>query len=262
MKIKSTETNDNGSIFHGIMSQISSPIRERDIQKALNKAVEMATYSLPTAIACNYTIIKTDGTLHGGISVNLAKTIAIAYGNIHFDCMLKEVTSKHVRAVAVAKDLEVNLSGSYECLRSFQKDEYNVVSSAAMSVALRQAILSIIPPPFTNQVHENVINYICGKTQAKFDKRRDEVISMFCDLTSLKTDNILHILRKTNVSEITRADVVKMAGLAEAISAGEVNTQALLNPKISTPSISSTDNVQPLLQVVDKQGNIIQPVSN
>ena len=133
----------------------------RDLRRAINNSIAMATMDIPTAQSCGYALPR-GGKPITGPSVHLAKLIVANYGNIRTEAKVVQITDKQVISRGTCWDLENNVAAAFEVRRSiigwsgarFSDDMITVTGNAANSIAYRNAVFSVIPKAITDKVYQ------------------------------------------------------------------------------------------------------------
>ena len=140
----------------------------RNIRQAVDNAIAIVTMDVNTAQTCTYSVPRAGKPITGP-SVHLATILAQEYGNMRIDAKVVSIDSKHVTSEAVCFDLEKNLAIKAKVKRSivgrkgrFNDDMIVVTGNAANSIALRNAILKVIPRAIVDKVYAEAKKAIVG----------------------------------------------------------------------------------------------------
>jgi len=122
-----------------------------------------------TAASCFYTVPR-DGKRISGPSVRLAELAASCYGNFRYGARIMAEDDECIVAQGVAYDLENNVLSSIETRRrivgrdgkKYSLDMILTTSNAACSVALRNAVLRVIPRALVNEAYEKARSVAAG----------------------------------------------------------------------------------------------------
>jgi len=216
----------------------------RDIKRSLNNAIATATMDEETAQTCNYSLPRGGKTISGP-SVHLAKIIAQTWGNMRVEASISSIDSGTITSQAVAFDLENNLAIKIEVKRSIMTkkgrmndDMITVTGNAANAIAMRNAILSVVPKSIVDKVYNAAKALITGdiSDEAKMIKRRDDVFSMFSDKLSVTEQELLTLMGKPKKDNIDKDDLVTLIGVAQAIKDGDTTVEQTFRPKRNKPS--------------------------
>ena len=202
----------------------------RNITKATNNALAIATVDLKTAQTCTYAVPR-GGKKITGPSVHLAKILAQCWGNLRVEAKVVAIDARQVTSEAVCFDLENNLAIKIEANRlrcngksgRFSDDMITVTGNAANSIALRNAVLSVIPRGIVDKVYEGALKAITGdlSDETKLIAKRKKVIDGLKDTYSVTEAEILSAIGKAAVQHITPDDIVTLIGIGTAIKDGD-----------------------------------------
>lgn len=202
--------------------QISTARRyPRKTAEFIDKATSMCTYNKSQAAACVYSVPRA-GTKIMGPSVRLAEIAAYCWGNLHCATRIIDQTDKDITAEAVAWDLENNVRIITQVKRSildkngntFRHDMIITSGNAASSIALRNAILKVIPKTFINDVYEKALSFAFGNNgkQKTIEERIKIAFDLFKDDLNISSENVLKIVKKSHEKDITLKDLEYLLG--------------------------------------------------
>ena len=201
----------------------------RDIVKSIKNAVDIVTIDKETAATCSYAVPR-GGKVITGVTVHMAKVLAQTWGNMRIEAKVINIEQKHITSQAIAFDLENNVAIKVEVKRSIMTrtgrmndDMITVTGNAANSIALRNAILAVIPRAITDKVYNAAKDKITGDLvdEAKFLKRRKQIFDGFENNYKKKESDVLSLIGKTSIEQITKDDLVVLIGIAQAIKDGD-----------------------------------------
>jgi hypothetical protein len=239
----------------------------RDIKRALENSIFTATLDVETASTCTYSVPR-GGKAITGPSVHLAKIIMQNWGNIRGEARVIDVGQKTVTSEAVAWDLENNVAVKVEVKRSIMtktgrmtEDMITVTGNAANSIALRNAIFGVIPRAITDKVYNASQAKIIGDTN-KIEKRIKDVFAGYKKTYNKDEKDVLGIVGKTSISQITPDDLVVLIGVAQSLKDGDTTLDLVFdktkktgddkkealreNLNKETPESSSSNSTNPL----------------
>jgi hypothetical protein len=215
----------------------------RNIKRATEDAIAIVTMDKETAATCTYSVPR-GGKPITGPSVHLAKILAQVWGNMRIEAKVIAIEPRQVTSQAVAFDLQNNLAIKVEVKRSimgkygrFNDDMIVVTGNAANSIALRNAILSVIPRAIVDKIYNEAKKTITGdiSDKAKFLTRRKQVFDGLMGTYSLTEKEILLAVGKESISNITADDLVVLIGIGQAILDGDTTLEmAFKNTKKET----------------------------
>lgn len=222
----------------------------RNIKRSTENAIAIVTMDRDTASTCTYSVPR-GGKAITGPSVHLSKILAQVWGNMRVESKVIAIESKHVVSQAIAFDLENNLAIKVEVKRSIMTktgrmndDMITVTGNAGNSIALRNAILSVIPRSVVDKVYNEAKNTITGDISdaTKLLKRRKQVFDGLKDTYSLTEAEILGAVGKSAIDHITGDDLVVLIGIGQAIKDGDTTVDlAFKGGKTETSKISLDD---------------------
>lgn len=206
----------------------------RNITKALNNALALVTMDKETATTCLYSLPR-GGKPISGPSVHLAKILAQNWGNMRVDAKVISIDEKHITSQAVAFDLENNLAIRVEVKRSivnkkgerFNDDMVTMTGNAANSIALRNAVLSVIPRAVVDKVMNAAKQTITGDVSdaTKLIARRKQVFDSLNDNLGVTEKEALAAIGKASLSHVTADDIMVLIGIGQAIKDGDTTVE-------------------------------------
>jgi hypothetical protein len=214
----------------------------RNVANAINEAIAMATINKETAESCIYSLIRSKGTkdekVISGPSIRLAEILQSAWGNIHSASRIVENDGSTITAEGVAWDLEKNVKTLKQVKRSIKTKENKtyghemqvVTGNAAQSIVLRNAIFSVIPKAYANEVFKHANNLAVGidendpQVKQKTKLRAFELIERFEQL-GIKKERILNYFEYKSFDEFTRNDITEILGIGNRIKEKNLKTE-------------------------------------
>lgn len=201
----------------------------RNIKRSTENAIAIVTMDVATASTCTYSVPRA-GKAITGASVHLAKILAQVWGNMRVEAKVINVDGKHVTSQAIAFDLENNLAIKVEVKRSIttktgrmSDDMIVVTGNAANSIALRNAVLSVIPRAIVDKVYGEAKKTITGDVSdaTKLIKKRKQVFDGLKDTYGVNESEVLSVVGKAAIDHVTPEDLVVIIGVAQAIKDGD-----------------------------------------
>jgi hypothetical protein len=203
---------------------------KRDIASCINDALAMATIDVDTAMTCGYSVPR-GGKAITGPSVHLAKIIMQNWGNFRGEAKVISTTEKYVESEAIAWDLQKNVAVKVTVKRSIMtnsgkmKDDMIIVTgNAANSIALRNAIFSVIPKAVTDKIYKASQQKIIGDA-SEFSKKVKSVFTAFKKNYDEDQEAVLKIVGKTQISQLTNDDLVTLIGVGQALKDGDTTSE-------------------------------------
>jgi hypothetical protein len=229
----------------------------RNIKRATDNAIAIATMDTETAKACTYSVPR-GGKAITGPSVHLAKILAQNWGNLRVDAKVVSIDSTTVTSESVCFDLENNLAIKTQVKRSimsktgrFNDDMITVTGNAANSIALRNAVLSVIPKAVVDRVYNAAKQTITGDVSdsTKLIARRKHVVDALKDTYSVTEQEILSAIGKAAIEHITADELVVLIGIGTAIKDGDTTVDAAFRANKKTePKSKAEDKAAKLIE--------------
>lgn len=246
-----------------IDTQIATAKRwPRNVSRAINNSIAIITLDVETAQSCGYSLPR-GGKPITGPSVHLAKILAQNWGNMRIEAKVVATDDKHVTSQAVAFDLENNLAIKVEVKRSivgrsgrYSDDMITVTGNAGNSIALRNAILAVIPKGIVDKCYKSALQKITGDVsdETKLIARRKQVVDGLKDTYSLTEKEILSAIGKQAINHITPEDIVVLIGVAQAIKDGDTTVEQAFKGGAGPADIITLEDLDLLFQ--SKKGSL------
>lgn len=211
----------------------------RDIRRAVNNSVAMATMDYNTAQSCGYALPR-GGKPITGPSVHLAKLIVSNWGNIRAEAKVVQVTDKQVISRGTCWDLENNVATAIEVRRSivgrngqrFNDDMITVTGNAANSIAYRNAVFSVIPKAVTDKVYQAAQHLITGdlSDEEKVVARRKKCIDFFKEEYGISEEEVVALCGKQTVNQIKSDQIALLLGVTQSLKDGDTTIEELMKP--------------------------------
>lgn len=241
----------------------------RDIKKARDNSIAIATMDKDTAQSCGYSLPRGGKTISGA-SVHLARILAQNWGNIRAEAKIVETTHNQIVSRAVAWDLENNYAISVEVRRKitdkngkrYNEDLITVTGNAANAIAYRNAVFAVIPKSIIDAAYKATRNEITGdlSDEEKLIKKRKAVLDGFRDTYGVTEGQILRLYNFNKVNQIKQNELVELIGLAQALKDGDTtveDTFGNLKHSTKTPDVDEskkkTDQIAEQLKTQTKE---------
>lgn len=214
----------------------------RNLKRAIDNSVAIVTMDSETASTCTYSLPR-GGKPVTGPTVHLAKILAQQWGNLRVEAKVISIEAKQITSQAIAFDLENNLAIKVEVKRSimsktgrFNDDMITVTGNAANAIALRNAILSVIPRAVVDKVYNEALRTITGdlSDETKLIAKRKKVFDGFRETYQLSEQQVLAVIGKAAIEHITQDDLVVLIGIGQAIKDGDTTVEMAFNTKKTT----------------------------
>lgn len=249
----------------------------RNIKKASDNAVAIATIDLATADRCNYSLPR-GGKPITGPSIHLAKILAQCWGNMRVEAKVVDIGERQITSESVAFDLENNLAIKTQVKRSIMYNEtkwdesqkkmvrtgrmlrmnddmITVTGNAANSISMRNAILSVIPRGIVDKAYNAAKRMITGDLSDadKLIAKRKAVFDGFRDTYGVSEKEVLQAIGKAAIEHVTPDDIVVLIGIGTAIKDGDTTVdQAFKGKNTSTPPPPSEITLEELKELYEK----------
>jgi hypothetical protein len=210
----------------------------RNILRSTNNAIAIVSIDVETAKTCTYSVPR-GGKAITGPSVHLAKILAQVWGNLRIEAKVVAVDATQITSEAVCFDLENNLAIKTQVKRSimsrngrFNDDMITVTGNAANSIALRNAILSVIPRAIVDKVYNTAKQKITGDVSdsTKLIARRKQVIDALKETYGVSEADILRAIGRAAVDHVDADDLVVLIGIGTAIKDGDTTIEQAFKP--------------------------------
>lgn len=201
----------------------------RNIKRSTENALAIVTMDTATAATCNYSLPRGGKNLSGP-TVHMAKILAQVWGNMRLDAKVVNIDATHITSESVCFDLENNLAIKVQVKRSimgkagrFNDDMITVTGNAANAIALRNAILSVIPKAIVDKVYNAAKQTITGDVsdKTKLIAKRKQYFDALKDTYSVTEKEILGAIGRAAMDHVTADDLVILIGIGQAIKDGD-----------------------------------------
>lgn len=230
----------------------------RSVTRFMQEALSLATISQDVAESCIYSLPR-EGKMITGPSVRLAEICASAYGNLHVGGRVIDEEDKEIVAQGGAWDLQKNLRVTVEARRRITKkngQRYNddmivMTGNAAISIALRNAILRVIPRAYVDTIYAKVRQVAVGDAKT-LSARRDEILKRL-NTMGVPNERIIARLGKPGTPDIGLEDLEVLIGLGTAIKNGELPIDEAFPAPTPAPAAPVDDGKRISLKPKDKE---------
>lgn len=235
----------------------------RNVKRATENAVAIATMDKETAQTCTYSVPR-GGKAITGPSVHLAKILAQCWGNLRVEAKVVDISATQVTSESVCFDLENNLAIKTQVKRSiigkhgrYSDDMITVTGNAANAIALRNAVLSVVPRGIVDKVYNAAKQVITGdiSDETKLIARRKQVVDALKDTYNVSEAEVLKAIGKQAIQHINADDLVVLIGIGTAIRDGDTTVdEAFRGGKKKEEPLPTVEELQALFDV--KQENL------
>lgn len=191
--IRTVAVNDQGLAEQMAGAQIDKLIEvakryPRSMKRFITNATELVTANDGVAASCSYALPRGGKTLTGP-SVRFAEIIASCWGNFWAQVTPIGQDARFTTVRAVAWDVEANLCLAFDVRRritdkggkTFNDDMIGVTTSAASSIAYRNAVLRVVPESITRPILEAARQVVRGDIST-LQVRREKMFSTFANM--------------------------------------------------------------------------------
>lgn len=235
----------------------------RNVSKAAQNAVAIVTMDYETADRCNYSLPR-GGKPISGPSVHLAKILAQCWGNMRVEAKVVEIGDRQITSEAVCFDLENNLAIKTQVKRSIMQNEtefdeakkkyvrtgrmlrmnddmITMTGNAANSIALRNAVLSVIPRGVVDKAYNAAKRMITGdlSDNDKLVAARKKALDFFKDTYGVTEKEILSAIGKQSTDHITGDDILVLRGIETSLKDGDTTVDQAFRNK-GAPAVDPT----------------------
>ena len=197
----------------------------RQISKVREEIQELATLNQDTAESCWYALPR-GGKVIEGPSIRFAEIVASAYGNIRAATRVIAIDDEHITCQGVCHDLEKNVAISTEVKRRikdrngrrYNEDMIVTTANAGSSIALRNAVLKVVPGALLKDVMAEVRKVGMGDART-LAQRRLAAFEYFKG-QGVSKEKVLGVIGKRDVDDVTLEDLAVLRGLMTAINEG------------------------------------------
>lgn len=198
----------------------------RDINKSKRDALAIVTLDPETAAECFFKYDRGGKTIQGP-SIRLAEIVASTWGNIRAGSRTIQETENTVVAqgfchdtqnnVFIAKEVERKIANKDG--RKFNEDVIILTKNANCSIALRNAVFSVVPRAVINTIYEEAIKAAVGDIKT-LSERVTKALSKFAAM-GIVQEKVLAKLGVQRVDEISVENLETLYGLYTAINEKE-----------------------------------------
>lgn len=204
----------------------------RSVQKFQEEATTLVSLNEDVAAECFYSLKRDDKQIMGP-SARFAEIVAYSWGNCRAGARVVSEGSEFITAQGFAWDLEKNTAIGYEVQRRivgsrgqrYSVDMIGVTANAACSIALRNAILKVVPKALWSKMYDKAIETVRGDFKT-FESRRAKALETL-KLFGVDPAQVYEKLGVKGEADITIDHIVELRGYATAIKDGETTPEEL-----------------------------------
>jgi len=206
----------------------------RNIEKFITEVQATIATDPEIAASCGYKLKRRNkegkDIFIEGPSIRLAEILASAWGNIRIQSFVTEI-GKQIRAIANVIDLERNIAVSKEVVRRgtdktgrlYSEDMQVVSANAAQSIAVRNAITSVVPKVFVNKMYNFSKQVAIGK-HVDVTGKWNKYVEWF-ESKGVSKEALMEWLDIKSEKDITPETIRDIVGLKTAIEDGDTTIQ-------------------------------------
>jgi hypothetical protein len=223
----------------------------RNIQRAKKNATDIVTLDQQTAQTCTYSVPR-GGKSITGPSVHLAKILAQTWGNLRVEAKVVDVSATQITSEAVCFDLETNIAIKTQVKKSildksgkrFREDMIVVTGNAANSIALRNAVLSVIPRPIVDSVYAAALGVLTGdiSDDEKRKKKARQVVDKLMGTFNVTEEEVLSAIGKASIDFVDADDIATLIGIGTALKDGDTTVDSAFRRNKTTDNVNQTQS--------------------
>lgn len=202
----------------------------RSVKQFLNNARELVTLNESVASGCIYALPR-DGKNIEGPSARFAEIMLHAWGHCRAGARIVHEDGRFITAQGVCHDLQRNTLIAFEVRRRitnrsgarFSDDMIGVTGNAASSIALRNAILKVIPKAFWEPLYTEARRVVAGDATTMANRRANALGEL--QKFGATKEMVLGKLGVKGVEDITVDNLVTLGGIMNAMRDGEVSVE-------------------------------------
>lgn len=229
----------------------------RNMKDAVENALTTVTMSVEVAESCYYSLNfrkskdnKKSEPIEGP-SINLAKILAQCWGNLRFSKEVIGASATHVTSQAMVHDLETNIAAAIKVQRPilykdggrYNNDLIILHGSVGASIALREAIFSVIPKAYI----EKLFHAAKAKVTNELDDatilvtRRNKLLKYFKENHGVDDKMIAKHFDVSNVNMLNKDQVLELSGLMTAIQQEGIKPENIFEFPDNTDEIKNNE---------------------
>lgn len=213
----------------------------RSNKKFLIEAREHILLDPETAGECIYTIMRANKPIRGA-SARFAEILGDTYTNCRAIGQVVEEGDEFVTGQGAFIDLQRNSGVRIDVKRRivdrfgrrYNVDMIQQTGNAAVSIALRNAVLKGIPKGLWRPLYQVAERAIAG-TAKTLAKRRRDMLEYLAKHHGVTEEQVLKRLKLVAVEDMSTEDLLDLHGLATAIKEGDLTPEAAFRPPQSRP---------------------------
>lgn len=239
----------------------------RDLERVSENIRAMAMFDKETMEACSYALERQDKDgntkIIEGPSVRLAEICVSQWGNLRAGKRIISNDGRRITAQGICFDLEKNAAVTIEVQRrittknghTYSDDMQVLTGNAAASIAFRNAVFSVIPKVVVTKVLKEIKAKMLADAQADLAGKRQEVVAWFGAKTVTEAE-LCAYLGVQDANGITAEHIVKLRGVATAISEGVTTVDETFRPKAAEAEAPTADEKKEAMRTARTSGKV------
>lgn len=206
----------------------------RSIATFIKRAEAMATLSIEVAASCIYALPRKEKGKQKNIegpSARFAELMASAYQNLRVEGRVVGDDGRYVTARGTSWDVENNVALAYEVKRkitnhdgeTYTDDMIVVTGNAAASIAIRNAILKVVPTAFWKPIYMKCRQVVAGDVKT-LAVRRDAMLKEFA-IMGVTEERLLFAFGLKGKDDITLDHMATLRGFYTALRDGDTTIE-------------------------------------
>lgn len=221
-----------------IDSQIATAKKyPRSIKRFLDSALQMATLNEGVAASCIYGLPR-GGKIIEGASSRFAEIILNAWGNAKVAARVVNQTNKFVEVQGICHDLESNTAISVMVTqritdkygKTYNDDMIIVATNAAISKAIRNATLKVVPQAYWHPVYEEARKVTLGDSKT-LASRRAACVEIFQKF-GVTVDMILKKFDLNGLDDLTLEHLTALRAVTLSIKDGDTTVEEVFPSEV------------------------------
>ena len=230
---------------------------QRSIKNFLDEARQLVTLNEEVAAQCIYALPRGGKSIEGA-SARFAEIVASCWGNIRAGARIVDEDNRFITAQGVCHDLQKNVLITFEVRRKIT-DKYNkkynddmvvTTGNAAASIALRNAILKVVPKAFWQPLYEEAKKVAIGNAQTLSNRR--ELALDTIQKMGVKREDVFAYLEIKGVEDITLDHLAILRGNLTAIKEGDATVDDVFYPKKVAAKLNPPTNAIAALEAASQ----------
>lgn len=208
---------------------------KRSLTHIVRNITTLATMSRESAEACMYALPR-GGKPITGPSIRLAEIVAMEWGNCRYGARVVHVDKQggFIEAEGIFHDLEKNAAATKRVRRRitdkrgkvFSDDMIMVTGNAACSIALRNAIFTVVPEAVWGEAYKKALQTMKG--DAKTMPERIEAAMKATAAFGMTPEQVWQVLGIGGEKDCTIDHLMTLGGIVNALKEEQTTVEALL----------------------------------